>query len=98
MPCGLSWDAAKAHWDIRITAYLDEFLRATEALRDEIRARLSNPSPKADAPLVPLPEGRSYLGFIFARGDEPGDVTASLRAAHARLRFVIDREVAVVSG
>jgi biotin carboxylase len=53
---------------------------------------------KADAPLVPLPEGRSYLGFIFARGDAPGDVDASLRAAHARLRFVIDREVAVVGG
>ena len=27
---------------------------------------------KTDAVLMPLPEGRSYLGFIFARGDTPG--------------------------
>ena len=37
--------------------------------------------------LVPLPEGASYLGFIFAFGDDPPSVEASLRAAHARLRF-----------
>jgi biotin carboxylase len=39
--------------------------------------------------LVPLPEGFRYLGFIFARGDEPAPVEAALRAAHARLRFGI---------
>jgi biotin carboxylase len=50
---------------------------------------------KPDALLVPLPEGRSYLGFIFARADDPGRVEAALRAAHARLRFRIDREVMV---
>lgn len=33
------------------------------------------------------PEGSSYLGFIFARAAEPGDVEAALRQAHARLRF-----------
>lgn len=33
------------------------------------------------------PEGASYLGFIFARGDDPAGVESSLRAAHARLRF-----------
>jgi hypothetical protein len=38
-------------------------------------------------PLVPLPEGESYLGFIFARGDTPAEVEAALRAAHACLRF-----------
>jgi biotin carboxylase len=37
--------------------------------------------------LEPLPEGDSYLGFLFARGDRPGDVEAALRAAHARLRI-----------
>jgi biotin carboxylase len=52
---------------------------------------------KPDAPIVPLPEGRSYLGFIFAHADEPGAVDRALRDAHGRLRFVIDREVAVVS-
>jgi biotin carboxylase len=38
-------------------------------------------------PLVPLPEGESYLGFIFARGATPAEVEAALREAHARLRF-----------
>jgi len=51
---------------------------------------------KPDAPLVPLPEGKSYLGFIFANAAEPAAVDRALRDAHARLHFVIDREVAVV--
>jgi biotin carboxylase len=33
------------------------------------------------------PEGASYLGFIFARGDSAGSVEEALRAAHAALRF-----------
>lgn len=41
-------------------------------------------------PLVPLPEGDSYLGFIFARGETPEAVEAALRRAHACLRFQID--------
>lgn len=52
---------------------------------------------KADQLLVPLPEGASYLGFIFARGNHPGGVDRALRAAHARLRFRIDAEIPVVS-
>lgn len=40
-------------------------------------------------PLTPLPEGDSYLGFIFARGPDPATVEAALRAAHAQLRFTI---------
>ena len=39
--------------------------------------------------LVPLPEGASYLGFLFARGETPAAVEASLRAAHGELRFEI---------
>jgi len=39
--------------------------------------------------LVPLPEGWQYLGFIFARGDTPDAVEATLRDAHARLAFEI---------
>ena len=50
---------------------------------------------KPDAMLAPVPEGKSYLGFIFARGETPGAVDRALRDAHAKLRFVIDREVAV---
>ncbi len=40
--------------------------------------------------LVPLPEGASYLGFLFARADAPEAVEAALREAHRRLEFVIE--------
>ena len=39
--------------------------------------------------VVPLPEGHRYLGFIFARADNPGAVEAALREAHQQLRIVI---------
>lgn len=51
---------------------------------------------KADQLLVPLPEGASYLGFIFARSDQPGDVDRALRASHGLLRFAIDPEIPVL--
>jgi biotin carboxylase len=50
---------------------------------------------KPDSIVVPLPEGKSYLGFIFARAAEPRAVEKTLRDAHNHLRFVIDREVAL---
>jgi hypothetical protein len=50
---------------------------------------------KPDSILVPLPEGRSYLGFIFAAGNAPGVVERALREAHRCLEFRIDREVNV---
>jgi hypothetical protein len=37
--------------------------------------------------LLQLPEGNSYLGFIFARGCSAGFVEGALREAHARLSF-----------
>ncbi|MGA7239409.1 MAG: ATP-grasp domain-containing protein [Bryobacteraceae bacterium] len=39
--------------------------------------------------LIPLPEGASYLGFIFARGAGPAAVEKALRVAHGKLRFEI---------
>jgi hypothetical protein len=39
--------------------------------------------------LVPLPEGTSYTGFIFATGDTPASVERALRDAHAQLRFTV---------
>jgi hypothetical protein len=39
--------------------------------------------------LVPLPEGASYPGFIFASGESPKGVEAALREAHRRLEFVM---------
>jgi hypothetical protein len=51
---------------------------------------------KPDTLLLPLPEGRSYLGFIFARGNDAAGVERALRQAHARLEFDIEREVPLV--
>jgi biotin carboxylase len=39
--------------------------------------------------LIPLPEGASYLGFIFARGETAQGVEAALRRSHAELRWYI---------
>lgn len=51
---------------------------------------------KLEQKLVPLPEGSSYLGFIFARGATPQIVEDVLRKAHAQLRFVIRSTLPVV--
>jgi len=52
---------------------------------------------KTDQLLVPLPEGASYLGFIFARAAIRADVEQALRAAHAALTFIIDPELPVLA-
>lgn len=41
--------------------------------------------------VVPLPEGKRYLGFIFARRETPNDVEIALREAHHRLEFAIEQ-------
>lgn len=46
--------------------------------------------------LVPLPEGASYLGFIFARAEKSQQVEAALREAHGKLRFVVSAALPVV--
>ncbi len=51
---------------------------------------------KLGHPLVPLPEGATYLGFIFARGGTPAAVERALREAHGHLRFAIDPPVPVI--
>jgi biotin carboxylase len=51
---------------------------------------------KPDQVLVPLPEGASYLGFIFARANEPAAAVAALRAAHRRLVLDIESELRMV--
>jgi ATP-grasp domain/L-amino acid ligase C-terminal domain 2/ATP-grasp N-terminal domain len=51
---------------------------------------------KPDQMLIPLPEGASYLGFIFARGADGAAVTRALREAHRRLVFTIDSELRVL--
>lgn len=49
----------------------------------EITARMN-------AAIDALPEGSSYLGFIFAKAETPAEVEAALRQAHAHLRIRID--------
>lgn len=51
---------------------------------------------KPNQKLVPLPEGSSYPGFIFARGDSPEFVEQALRAAHAKLHFAIAPALPVI--
>jgi biotin carboxylase len=43
-------------------------------------------------PVVPLPEGDRYLGFLFARAETPDAVEAALRTAHSHLGFMIGPE------
>lgn len=43
--------------------------------------------------IAALPEGASYLGFIFAQGSDPASVEAVLREAHRRLAFRITPEI-----
>ena len=50
---------------------------------------------KPDQQLLALPEGASYLGFIFARAPLPAEAEHAVREAHARLRFTIDPLLAV---
>ncbi len=71
------------------TQGIDE-ARATSGIEDVVITA------KVSQKLVPLPEGSSYLGFIFARGGSPGFVENALRRAHERLRFVITPALPVI--
>jgi biotin carboxylase len=46
--------------------------------------------------LIPLPEGASYLGFIFGRGKTPDDVERALRLSHEHLHFEIAAALPVI--
>jgi biotin carboxylase len=48
--------------------------------------------------ITPLPEGDSYLGFIFAHGPTSEAVEAALREAHSKLYFEIAPELPVLMG
>ena len=49
-------------------------------------------------PVVPLPEGNRYLGFIFSKAERPEQAEAALREAHACLQFHLRPENADLSG
>jgi biotin carboxylase len=46
--------------------------------------------------MLPLPEGASYLGFIFARAETPQQAEAALRQSHACLHFDFSTALPVV--
>lgn len=48
-------------------------------------------------PLVRLPEGDGYLGFILAHADTPAAVEQALRAAHSYLDFVIEPHIPLLA-
>ena len=48
---------------------------------------------KQDSQLIPLPEGRSYLGFIFAHGEDAAAAERALRESHRRLEFGVEKEL-----
>jgi biotin carboxylase len=52
---------------------------------------------KPDQQLLSLPEGASYLGFIFARAAAPAFAEHAVREAHARLRFTIDPHLEILN-
>jgi L-amino acid ligase C-terminal domain 2 len=62
-------------------------IAAAHAVRGVQDVRITIPSGR---PVVPLPEGDRYLGFVFARGETPAQVEAALRLAHAALQIVLD--------
>ena len=83
--CG--WSAQTSSWleaDLRAA---DDYVLINAEIGSAESARATN---EARSPLlVALPEGDSYLGFIFARGATPEAVEAALREAHGRLHFEI---------
>lgn len=48
-------------------------------------------------PIFTLPEGESYLGFIFARGQDPAAVEQALRDAHALLHIKITPDIQLIA-
>lgn len=52
---------------------------------------------RVNYPITPLPEGESYLGFIFAKGATAAEVETALRTAHGKLTFHILPELALKS-
>jgi len=73
-----------------ITALGLEQARSTPGIEDVVITA------KEGQKLIPLPEGASYLGFIFARGNSPERVEQALRASHRHLHFEIAAALPVV--
>jgi biotin carboxylase len=68
---------------LREVSGVEEAASVPEITGVEITAPLNQP-------ITPLPEGASYLGFIFARAGTAAETEAALREAHAHLAFRIE--------
>jgi ATP-grasp domain/L-amino acid ligase C-terminal domain 2/ATP-grasp N-terminal domain len=67
----------------------EEAALATKGITElQITARLNDY-------IAAWPEGASYLGFLFAKGERPEDAEEALRTAHGKLRFAIVPRIAV---
>src|SRR5215472_16165428 len=67
----------------------EEQARATPGIEDlQITARLHDF-------IAAWPEGATYLGFIFARGQSAAEVESALRQAHSQLKFEIAERLPV---
>ncbi|MCP4424776.1 MAG: ATP-grasp domain-containing protein, partial [Chloroflexi bacterium] len=93
--CGLSWDntpSNQASGVMMIPIPEAGLLKGVGGI-EQAEAAPFIESVEITAPinyvLTPLPEGESYLGFIFARGETPAEVEAALRTAHNCLHFEI---------
>ena len=75
---------------LRAVSGIEEALAVSGVTGVDITAPLNQP-------VTPLPEGASYLGFIFARGETPGAVEGALRDAHDRLAFRIDAAISLTA-
>ena len=67
-------------------------LRRVEGVLDAMRVPLVEDvviAVREGYELIPLPEGASYLGFVFAAGPDAAAVESALRAAHACLNVVV---------
>jgi biotin carboxylase len=67
---------------------IDEAKRVPCVTDVQITARLRDS-------IVAWPEGSSYLGFIFAKAENPADAEQALRNAHAKLDFQIRQSLPV---
>ena len=94
--CGLPWNAARltdqASGVMMIPIPEAGLLKQVEGIERATAVPLIE-DVQITAPLnnllIPLPDGESYLGFIFARGSTPAAIEAALRQAHSQLRFEI---------
>jgi biotin carboxylase len=67
---------------------IDEAKRVPCVTDVQITARLHDT-------IVAWPEGSSYLGFVFAKAENPADAELAVRSAHAKLQFQIRQTLPV---